>query len=133
MTFGWGEFLVVAGESQRCPSLASVAEARDRVIVSRAYYAAFNTALRHFSDTGFYRRAERKGDDHTLLPQDLLRHRDKAVQNVGSILDELRRARHWADYETGGPPQKNQCVRASAAIYKANLAIKLVGELASQP
>ena len=50
MTFDWAEYLNVAGELAAIPFRPSIAEAKQRSAISRAYYAAFGKARVHLRD-----------------------------------------------------------------------------------
>lgn len=101
----WRDFLLLAAR------LASgVTEADWRTGVSRAYYAAFHTARRLFTDLNFIvPRADRA---HQYCVFRLSNSGEASVEQAGRDLDTLRRLRNRADYDDAPPLTQAQALAA---------------------
>jgi uncharacterized protein (UPF0332 family) len=92
--FDWNEYLVLARELRLKQSEAAL-----RSSISRAYYAAFCTALYrlHPSGSGVFSR-----DSHASLWQEY-RRQGRAFSHIGVRGDRIRKDRQAADYDLEVP------------------------------
>jgi uncharacterized protein (UPF0332 family) len=125
VTFPWSEFSRLASwlvdEGSRCPS----EEAAHRSAISRAYYAAFRTAL----DWGERRKLLKPtgtGADHEAVIGTLRRQVSPVAKRTGVQLDRLRRQRARADYEA---VFLNVAREARAAVAEADSVLQQLGRL----
>jgi uncharacterized protein (UPF0332 family) len=88
--FDWREYLVLARELRSKQSEASL-----RSSISRAYYAAFCTALYRLHPNG---RDSLSRDSHASLWQEY-RHQGRAFSHIGVRGDRIRKDRQAADYD----------------------------------
>jgi uncharacterized protein (UPF0332 family) len=95
MSFDWREYLELAKQLSGLQSSGYSHEARDRSVVSRAYYAAF-CWVRNYAELRLGFRRTGGGADHRLL-RDYLKQRRMAV--IASHLNKLRNWRNSCDYE----------------------------------
>lgn len=85
-------------------------EAEWRSAVSRAYYAAFHSAIALLTQIGF---VVPKGEQaHAYLWLRLSNSGHSDVAKAGSDLRALRSARNYADYDIAAPFTPNDAVRA---------------------
>jgi len=97
VTFNWQEFLALARDlCGRSGSLYS-AEAANRTVVSRAYYAAFCHA-RDFAEKTLDFRRTKTAQDHRLLRAHL-EGKGSPWDEVAEHLDDLRMWRNQCDYD----------------------------------
>lgn len=94
-TFDWEEFLELAETlaGQRGNAAA------ERSAISRAYYAVFLEASRHYVKQG--ERLQYSGDDHVKV-WEWFKHQAPYVQ-IGVDGERLKRSRRKADYEESFP------------------------------
>jgi len=99
MSFNWSDYLTLAkslAKQESDPLLSD--EAYKRTAISRAYYAAFHSALNFasssegFSPTG-------RGEDHIRLIRHFQKSTDRPGQSIGANLNRLRDNRRRADYD----------------------------------
>lgn len=90
------EFWLLAGRLiQNEPNAAGF-----RSAISRAYYAAFLTALNFLDEAGvIFPRTVKKGDLHRHVPDLLNNSADADVGAAGTMLGNLRDERNRADYD----------------------------------
>jgi uncharacterized protein (UPF0332 family) len=106
MTFKWSHFLVVAEALYQDASSSSANEAIYRIVISRAYYAAFCTVRNYLRDKGELIPSD-KADVHSEIIAWLRDASDVERQKLGTALKRLRDDRNSADYddELNGIPQ----------------------------
>jgi uncharacterized protein (UPF0332 family) len=106
MTFKWLYFLVVAEALYQNASDAPSNEAIYRIVISRAYYAAFCTVRNYLRDKGELIPSD-KADVHSEIVAWLRDSSDVERQRIGNSLKRLRDDRNSADYddELNGIPQ----------------------------
>ncbi len=96
MIFSWSHFLDVAkflkeeGNNRRIPT-----EAAYRCSISRAYYAAFGSALNYAKDNGSYI-PENNADDHWKIRNYYRSHEKKEISRK---LERLHQWRKYSDYD----------------------------------
>ena len=98
MSYDWAEFLKLAESLKSAPDSPGPREAALRSAASRAYYAAFHSALDHATTEGFS--PAYTGDDHKRV-QAHFRHytpHSKTRRKIAQELDRLLAERHKADY-----------------------------------
>jgi uncharacterized protein (UPF0332 family) len=98
MPFDWTAYLDLARELAGQSSGPLLEEARLRSAISRAYYAAFKTAFNYLCSNNPAARFQREGA-HQYVCERFSHNPDVGWQNVGSLLDRLRRLRNRADYD----------------------------------
>ena len=98
MTFDWAEYLNVAGELAAIPFRPSIAEAKQRSAISRAYYAAFGKARVHLRDIDGDGNIPRGPQAHEYVRLAFKASVDPRRRSIGENLNRLRRARNRADY-----------------------------------
>ena len=98
MPFPWTEYLSVARHLKDHGAAGGPLEACLRSAVSRAYYAALNTARNFLRDQWGIEIPE-DSTIHTFVPQWFMSGGDAAQQEIGVLLDRLRDRRRKADYE----------------------------------
>lgn len=98
MSFDWTQYLtlarILADPEESLPN----EEARSRTAISRAYYAALLTAENFLRARRKVKSRNRYGI-HSYVPDTFLRGPSKAWKKVGNKLNQLKDARHRADYE----------------------------------
>lgn len=72
-------------------------EAAYRAVASRAYFAAFQHAVRHELLRDFS--ANHSGEDHRALVAHLKKSKDKTLYRLGHQMPRLRALRNHADYK----------------------------------
>lgn len=92
--FDWSAYLELARELGQEPR-----EQCGRTAISRAYYAAFHHA-KSFVERSTNVRMASDGRAHQDVPDELRRMRP-AYPNAANKLQELKRLRTWADYQSG--------------------------------
>lgn len=100
MSFNWIDYLTLAENLAKDPSLPGPKEASFRAAISRAYYGAFCTA-RNFAETNENPPVFRTGKttDHKLIIEHFSKSSDPARKKIGANLDRLRSDRNKADYD----------------------------------
>lgn len=106
MSFDWSQFSDVADQLAASPS-DSFDSARQRIAVSRYYYAAFHCAMAAAERRGFYA-AGASGGDHGLLRSSLKDSKDRVAGMLADLLKGLWEARRWADYQAGTEPEPDR-------------------------
>jgi uncharacterized protein (UPF0332 family) len=98
MTFDWYEYLVLAEYLyDNRDTFPDRREACLRVVISRAYYAAFCSARNCARDFDSLPLKE-NGQDHGLVRNHYNNSRDSKIKRVGNLLSRLRNLRNEADY-----------------------------------
>jgi len=92
--FDWNEYLVLARELRLKQSEAAL-----RSSISRAYYAAFCTALYRLHPNGYEAFSR---DSHASLWQEY-RRQGRAFSHIGMRGDRIRKDRQAADYDPEVP------------------------------
>jgi uncharacterized protein (UPF0332 family) len=98
MPFLWTEYLKVARHLKDHSAAGGHLEACLRSAVSRAYYAALNTA-RNFLRDQWGIEVPEDSTIHIFVPQWFMSGGDGPQQEIGVLLDRLRDRRRKADYE----------------------------------
>jgi hypothetical protein len=98
MSFPWNDYLTVAEALIRARNTFAPAEARYRVAISRAYYAAYCAARNHARDTEGYVPVP-TGRDHGLVAEHYLARTSRVHRQIGQTLQRLLLERHRADYD----------------------------------
>ena len=91
--FDWNEYLILARRLGSEPEESAL-----RSAISRAYYAAFNTAEQYCKDNGFL--VVRTGKSHQDVWDAFLSKADARFNSVYEKGQRLRRKRIEADYRT---------------------------------
>ena len=91
MSFNWIKYIHLAIEL-----LNGNNESYYRSAISRAYYGVF-CIIRDREGFSYYR----KSDVHSKVIEEYTKSNDEDERVIGSILDELRKARNLADYNSG--------------------------------
>ena len=98
MSFDWGEFLQFAKGLNSDPMVPGPQEAALRSATSRAYYAAYHSALDVAKAEGFYPRSG--GQDHYNVRKHFREHLpSKDRSKISTQLDRLYDLRLKADYD----------------------------------
>jgi uncharacterized protein (UPF0332 family) len=97
MTFDWDKYLVLAEYLYKNCDTFPDREACLRVVISRAYYAAFCSARNCARDFDSLTLKE-NGQDHGLVRYHYNNSRDSKSKRVGNLLSRLRDLRNDADY-----------------------------------
>lgn len=123
MSFEWGHFTGVSRELLGAPPDPTLVEARERSAISRSYYALFQVVLVKATKAGLFF-PKYHGADHENLRNALASERTIIGTRLARNLEDLHRARLWADYKSGsaprGQPVAKDCVRiAEQAIVAA--------------
>jgi hypothetical protein len=132
MPFDWREYLELARFLQGQSGAAFSAEAAQRALIGRAYYAAYGYALRYARD--YLRfvprgRLEDRTQDHGRLRAHL-RQRRRAL--VAANLERLRDWRNVCDYDED-PPVFDFSQRCADAIASAEYIINAMQPPATPP
>lgn len=102
MIFDWKDYIDLAEEL-----LNRREESCLRTTISRAYYGVFCIVR---NSKGY---KNHKGRDvHQRVIEEYKNSRDRKEQNIGRILDSLRRSRNHADYDEDKPISKELAERA---------------------
>jgi len=110
MKFGWDDYLNVAlvvaadanpsGATAVCDSLSlENDEARYRIAVSRAYYAALGICREHIKAADASYSLSQTGEEHNEIRHFFLRSADPSTKKIGRLLGKLKDSRRNADYE----------------------------------
>lgn len=97
MTFSWADYLIVARHLTEHSTASGYAEGCLRSAVSRAYYAALNTARSLLQDWGI--EVPETAEIHSFVPQWFLGEDDMDQREIGTLLKRLRDRRRKADYD----------------------------------
>ena len=98
MSFDWSEYLSLAQElSGMEVAVPAGVEARQRVVISRAYYAAFCVAREYWLAQG--RAIPRNGRAHVSVRTEFSSSRDPRCRQLERKLKNLHENRKSADYE----------------------------------
>jgi uncharacterized protein (UPF0332 family) len=125
MSFDWNHFLDVAKTLAKAPD-----EASQRSAISRAYYAAFNTAKRYLAHARSDLRIPRHGDAHELVWA-TLREGSRQEMSAGAHGFRLKKQRKIADYDSDSRPLALPA-GAQRAIEIAEVVICSLRQLASK-
>ena len=98
MSFPWREYLTLAEALIRAHNTFAPPEARYRVAISRAYYAAYCAARNHARDYEGYMPVP-AGRDHSLVAEHYQAGASRTHRKIGQILQRLILDRHLADYD----------------------------------
>ena len=96
MSFIWVDYLTVA--STEHSDTSGYAEACLRSTISRAYYAALNTARKLLREQWGIEVPE-TAEIHRFIPQWFMNEEDLDRKEIGTLLDRLRDRRRKADYD----------------------------------
>lgn len=114
MSFNWVDYLTFASALVNDPETPGPSEAALRSAISRAYYAAFKSALEFAASEGYQSRGS--GDDHSSVRAHFRTHSpdpDNQRKAVSTYLDRLSKARNQADYDN---TFRHQTPRAAAQL-----------------
>jgi len=98
MSFLWADYLTVARHLTEHSSASGYAEACLRSAISRAYYAALNTARNLLRDQWGIEVPE-TAEIHRFVPHWFMDAEDLDRKEIGTLLDRLRDRRRKADYD----------------------------------
>ncbi len=98
MSFLWADYLTAARHLIEHSDASGYAEACQRSAISRAYYAALNTARSLLRDQWGIEVPE-TAEIHSFIPQWFLSEDDMDQKEIGVLLDRLRDRRRKADYD----------------------------------
>ncbi|MFQ6057936.1 MAG: hypothetical protein ACE5MB_03520 [Anaerolineae bacterium] len=98
MSFCWADYLTVASHLMEHSTASSYQEACLRSAISRAYYAALNTARDLLRDQWGIEVPE-SAEIHWFVPQWFMDEDDLDRKEIGALLDRLRDRRRKADYD----------------------------------
>src|SRR5256885_4471589 len=93
--FDWKDYLVLAQELRSKPNEAAL-----RSSISRAYYAAFCTALYRLYPNGSETFSR---DSHASLWKEYKQHQGRSFSHIGLRGDRIRKDRQAADYDLEVP------------------------------
>jgi uncharacterized protein (UPF0332 family) len=96
MTFSWADYLIVARHLTEHSAASGYTEGCLRSAISRAYYAALNTARSLLQDWGI--EVPETAEIHSFVPQWFLGEDDMDQREIGTLLKRLRDRRRKADY-----------------------------------
>lgn len=114
MSFHWADYLTFASALVNDPENPGPAEAALRSAISRAYYAAFKSAVEVAISEGY--RSRHSGDDHALIRAHFRNQTPDHVNQrkaISTYLSRLNKSRTQADYEN---TFRYQTPRAAAHI-----------------
>jgi uncharacterized protein (UPF0332 family) len=111
MSFDWSEYLDLARELN--DNLIRNREAKQRSVVSRAYYAVFNLAKNYLEQVEGHL-IPRTADAHRYVSDQFLMSADPKRQEIASKLSRLRKFRNQADYAARFPALASTATRAIA-------------------
>lgn len=113
MSFSWHDFHLLAVALRQNPTDPGPEEASLRTAISRAYYAAFRSAMDAAqAREGFV--PTHTGQDHALVRQHYQSHSDTTHRKIGTYLGRLCDNRNKADYDanvSGLPPMAQSSVQ----------------------
>lgn len=115
MSFDWTDYLKLAESLTRDPIAPGPEEASLRTAISRAYYAAYRSALNLAAARGEISPAGTAGD-HGLVIIHFQRATDPARQKIGARLSRLRSNRNQADYDDVFHGRLADTARSSVAL-----------------
>lgn len=125
MSFLWADYLAVARHLTGYSDASGHAEACLRSAISRAYYAALNTARNLLRDQWGIEVPE-TAEIHSFIPQWFLGDDGMDQKEIGALLDRLRDRRRKADYD-------DEITKASSlarrSLADAQLVIDLISAL----
>lgn len=98
MSFPWADYLTVARHLKDHSTASAYSDGCLRSAVSRAYYAALNTARNLLRDQWGIEVPE-DATIHTFVPQWFMGEDEVDRQEIGVLLERLRDRRRKADYE----------------------------------
>jgi len=99
MSFDWSEYLYLAQENADIrPDKSYSVEAKLRVAISRAYYAAFCQARNYLIDNSSFV-ALSDQETHWDIIYKFLHSSDGSRRRIGLELSRLRNSRNQADYD----------------------------------
>jgi uncharacterized protein (UPF0332 family) len=122
--FDWKQFLVLAQTLSNNTDEASL-----RSSVSRAYYSAFNTALRRAESHGYVSKSDQLGGMHDNLWDLYANNKDITCENIAKIGQRMKRRRVSADYRSFFSNRPSQ--EALDTIRDATDCLQLIAQLAS--
>jgi uncharacterized protein (UPF0332 family) len=124
MSFDWQDYLRLSDALTKDQSITQFEEARYRVAISRAYYAAYHTALDFVCNNGspLYQPVK-SGADHAGVRRHLQKSGESKRLKIAKDLDRLHERRKEADYEEviiGNPkPLAISSITVASNIIKA--------------
>jgi uncharacterized protein (UPF0332 family) len=98
MSFLWADYLRVATHLTEHSDASGFPEACLRSAISRAYYAALNTARNLLQDEWGVEVPE-TAEIHQFIPNWFMNEDDLNQREIGTVLDRLRDRRRKADYD----------------------------------
>ncbi len=98
MSFPWADYLAVARHLKEHSTASVYSEGCLRSAISRAYYAALNTARKLLRDQWGIEVPE-DATIHTFIPQWFMGENEVDRQEIGMLLERLRDRRRKADYD----------------------------------
>jgi uncharacterized protein (UPF0332 family) len=120
MSFHWADFLTFAQRLQEDPSNPGPDKAALRSATSRAYYAAFRTALNVAQEEGF--QPSHTGSDHWDIRRHFQKHNpDKLRRKISTELGRLYDNRRKADYEDNLRPSADMLAELTIGMAKSVL------------
>lgn len=126
MSFDWADYLTLADALSHNPGVPGPEEASLRTAISRAYYAAYRSALntvvarREINPTG-------QASDHSLIINHFRKANDQKRKKIGADLSRLRNNRNKADYDDVLIGRPADTARSSVALARNILnALRLI-------
>ncbi|MCX7707647.1 MAG: hypothetical protein N2204_06545 [Anaerolineae bacterium] len=98
MSFNWADYLTLAEALMNDPRTPGPEEASLRTAISRAYYAAYRSALNLALSRGEITPVG-SASDHVLVINHFRNANDRVKQKIGANLSRLRSNRNQADYD----------------------------------
>ncbi len=129
MNFSWETLLLVAQGCDRDAtneSGAALREALYRCAISRAYYAAFGSALRWIRRTSPHHSIPSGGEAHQVVQDFFEWSQDSDYQEIADLLRRMRHFRNLADYEIAF---QNAKAESDYAIRRANRVLNALSGL----
>lgn len=115
MSFDWADYLTLAEALCHNPGIPGPEEASLRTAISRAYYAAYRSALniavarREINPTG-------QASDHSLVINHFRNANDQKRKKIGADMSRLRNNRNKADYDDVLSGRPADIARSSVAL-----------------
>ena len=127
MSFNWAEFDELAQELIGNPGLNATAEAICRTAISRAYYAAFCTAMERLVNVNHVH-IDKTADAHLQVYNEFGQSSDVRRCRIAAHLKTLRALRNIADYDPT-PVQVIDTFTAQDSVDLANVVLGILQSL----
>ena len=127
MSFSWAEFNELAQELIGHPGLNATAAAICRTAISRAYYAAFCTAMERLVNVDHVH-IDQTADAHVQVYNEFGQSNDVTRRQIAAHLKTLRAQRNTADYDPA-PAQVIDTFTAQDSVDLANVVLGILQSL----